>query len=49
MAKGKTLAVNRRARYDYEIMEQLEVGIVLKATEIKSLRDNRVNISGAYA
>ena len=49
MAKGKTLAVNRRARYDYEITEQLEVGIVLKATEIKSLRDNRVNISGAYA
>jgi len=49
MVKTKPLAVNRRATYDYEIIERLEVGVVLKATEIKSIRDNRINISGAYA
>ena len=49
MDKAKPFAINRRARYDYEILEKVEAGLVLRATEIKSIRDNRINISGAYA
>lgn len=41
--------VNRKARYDYEILETYEAGIVLKGTEIKSIRDGRVNLSDSYA
>lgn len=40
---------NRKARYDYEVVETLEAGIVLRGTEIKSVRDNRVTLDGAYA
>ena len=49
MAKSRDIAVNRRATYDYEILERIEAGLVLLSSEIKSLRDNRVNLSGAYA
>ncbi|MDP7533178.1 MAG: SsrA-binding protein SmpB [SAR202 cluster bacterium] len=53
MAKGsrrdRTITVNRRARYDYDIADTLEVGLVLTGTEIKSIRANRVNLSDAYA
>lgn len=40
---------NRKARYDYEVVETLEAGIVLKGTEIKSVREHRVTLDGAYA
>lgn len=40
---------NRKARYDYDVVETLEAGIVLKGTEIKSIRDHRVTLDGAYA
>ncbi len=43
-----TIAVNRRARHDYAIEETLEAGIVLTGTEIKSVREHRVNIAEAY-
>ena len=49
MAHGKTISVNRRASYDYEILDRIEAGLVLLATEIKSIRDNRVNLAGSYA
>ena len=49
MKKGKTISVNRRARFDYEIIDTLEAGLVLTATEIKSIRDHRANLSGSYA
>ena len=49
MAKSRDIAVNRRATYDYEILERIEAGLVLLSSEIKSIRDNRVNLSGAYA
>ena len=49
MAHGKTISVNRRASYDYEILDKVEAGLVLLATEIKSIRDNRVNLAGSYA
>ena len=45
----KTVATNRRARYDYEILEQYEAGIVLSGTEIKAIREGRVNIGQAFA
>lgn len=44
-----TVAVNRRARYDYEIAEEIEVGLVLMGSEVKSLRKGTVNLSDAYA
>ena len=49
MSGYKNIAVNRRATYDYEILDRVEAGLILKATEIKSIRANRVNLSGAYA
>lgn len=44
-----TLATNRRARYDFEIIEQVEAGIVLTGTEIKSLRQGGGSIAEGYA
>lgn len=41
--------VNRKARYDYEILETYEAGIVLTGTEIKSIRDGKANIKDSYA
>ena len=43
------IASNRRANYDYEILETVEAGLVLESSEIKSIRDNRVNLAGSYA
>ncbi|HIE03882.1 MAG TPA: SsrA-binding protein SmpB [Candidatus Latescibacteria bacterium] len=40
---------NRRARHDYDILETYEAGIVLKGTEVKSLREGRASIQDAYA
>ncbi len=45
----QTVAVNRRARYEYAIEETLEAGIVLTGTEIKSIRAGRANLAEAYA
>ena len=40
---------NRKAYYDYEIVETYESGIVLKGTEIKSIRNGSANINDSYA
>ena len=40
---------NRRARFDYHIEEELEAGIVLTGTEVKSLRQGKANIKDSYA
>lgn len=45
----RVICSNRRARYDYHILDTLEVGIVLTGTEIKSIRHNDVNINDSYA
>lgn len=45
----KTIAVNRKGRYGYTIEEEVEAGIVLTGTEVKSLRDGRASINEAYA
>lgn len=42
------IAVNRRARFDYEIEDTLEAGLQLTGTEVKSLRQGRANIAEAY-
>jgi SsrA-binding protein len=44
-----TVADNRRARFDYEIVETIQAGIVLTGTEVKSLRNNKVTIGESYA
>ena len=41
--------VNRVARHDYFILEEIECGIVLKGTEIKSIREGKANIKDSYA
>jgi SsrA-binding protein len=46
---GKTVAHNRKARHLYIIEDTLEAGIELTGTEIKSVRDNNVNLQDAYA
>jgi SsrA-binding protein len=45
----KLIADNRRARHDYHLLEKLEAGLQLTGTEVKSLRDGRVVLSGAFA
>jgi SsrA-binding protein len=45
----KLIADNRRARYDYHLLERVEAGIVLTGTEVKSLRDGRDTLGQAYA
>ena len=45
----KTITVNRKALHDYHILERLEAGISLTGTEIKAIRDGRVNLRDAYA
>ncbi len=45
----KIIAQNRKARYDYFIEDELEAGLVLKGTEVKSLRLGRAHLKDAYA
>ena len=45
----KVLAENRRARFDYEILETIEAGIELRGFEVKSAKAGRFNIAGSYA
>jgi len=45
----KVIVENRRARFDYEILETFEAGIALEGPEVKSLRQGRGNLQDAYA
>lgn len=45
----KTLINNRRAKFDYEILETFEVGIVLLGKEVKSLKSGQGKLDGSYA
>lgn len=49
MSGGGPVAVNRRARHEYTIEETVEAGLMLKGSEVKSLRDGRANIAESYA
>ena len=44
----KTLTQNKRARFDYEILERFEAGLVLKGHEVKSIKNNGGHFSGAF-
>ncbi len=46
---GDTIAQNRRARHEYSVEETFEAGIVLRGTEIKSIRAHKVSLADAYA
>jgi len=44
----KTFAFNKRANYDYEILEKIEGGLVLKGYEVKSIKTGHISLKGAY-
>lgn len=46
---NKTIAENRRARFNYAVEETYEAGIVLAGTEVKALREGQANIAESYA
>ncbi|NQU83197.1 MAG: SsrA-binding protein SmpB [Parcubacteria group bacterium] len=43
-----SIAVNKKAYFDYEILESYEAGIVLSGQEVKSVKNNQINLKGAY-
>jgi SsrA-binding protein len=47
-AKVKLVQRNKKASFNYEILERLEAGLVLKGSEVKSIRDGKVSIQEAY-
>jgi len=48
VARAPTIK-NRRARYDYEVLETFECGIVLAGSEVKSIREGHVQLTDCYA
>lgn len=48
-AEEKNIAVNRKARHEYAILQTFEAGIVLAGTEVKSLREGKANLVDSYA
>lgn len=46
---SRVLNDNRRARYNYHLLEHLQVGVALLGTEVKSARDGKIQLSDAYA
>jgi SsrA-binding protein len=49
MAGHKVVATNRKARYNYEILDTFEAGMVLRGSEVKSLRAGSVQLKDSYA
>lgn len=47
-APSTKLVVNRRARFDYDIHDEFKVGVVLTGPEVRSVRDGRASLRGAY-
>ncbi len=45
----KVIAENRRARFDYAIDDDIECGVILTGSEVKSLRENSANVAESYA
>ncbi len=48
MPENKTLAVNKKARHEYEIIDKFEAGVVLTGSEVKSIRLGHVSIAEAF-
>src|SRR5690348_9111596 len=49
MAEERAIAVNRKALHDYEVLSSVEAGLSLTGSEIKSIREGRVNLRDAFA
>jgi len=49
MADDRVIATNRRARHEYDILETVEAGLVLRGTEVKALRAAQVTFKDSYA
>ena len=47
--KTRPICTNRRARHEYDLLDELECGVVLKGSEVKSLRNAKVSLEDAYA
>lgn len=47
--EGKLIAQNRKAKHDYTVVDTMEAGIVLQGTEIKSIRNGRINLKDGFA
>ena len=45
----KVVATNRRARHDYDVLDTFECGIVLSGSEVKSIRDGKIQLKDSYA
>ncbi|MEX0649410.1 MAG: SsrA-binding protein SmpB [Candidatus Andersenbacteria bacterium] len=45
---GKTLAVNKRAKFDFELLETFEAGLQLLGTEVKSIKAGHISIKGSF-
>ena len=45
----KVVATNKKAFHDYFILEKIEAGIVLLGTEVKAIREGRLNLKDSYA
>ena len=45
---NNTIATNRKAFYEYDILEKYEAGIVLKGSEVKAIRENKITIKESY-
>ncbi|MCA8988967.1 MAG: SsrA-binding protein SmpB [Planctomycetaceae bacterium] len=48
-ANSQVIAVNRKARHNYEILDELECGIVLYGSEVKSIRDGQISLDESFA
>lgn len=48
-SNDRLIAQNRKARHDFDVLETLECGLVLRGSEVKSLRSNRVSLDESYA
>lgn len=44
----KTFTINKRAKYDYEILDKFEAGLILKGYEVKSVKNGHMSLKGAY-
>lgn len=48
-AELRSIALNRRARFEYEILDTFEAGLALRGPEVKALREGKGNLNGAFA
>ena len=47
-SKRKTVCIHRRARHDYDVLQKVEAGLVLRGSEVKALREGKGNLVDAY-